>query len=109
MTPIFIVPSDEDVLKPQRGLGGMIDPIPRSPNQPIERDNKNKNLPTYHLDDCQAWYLVHCKPNAEQMALRNLENQGFSVFLPLQKMIKTRSLLFFRHGPITLLTPTWRC
>ena len=36
--------------------------------------------------DRQAWYLVHCKPNGEQIALRNLKNQRFLVFLPLQKL-----------------------
>ena len=35
-----------------------------------------KNLP---------WYLLQCKPNAVQVAVRNLENQSFTTFLPLQE------------------------
>ena len=31
------------------------------------------------------WYLVQCKPNAVYVAARNLENQSFTTFLPLQE------------------------
>ena len=29
-----------------------------------------------------AWYVVHTRPNAEVVAARHLDRQGFSVFLP---------------------------
>ena len=31
------------------------------------------------------WYLVQCKPNAAQIAVRNLENQRFGTFPPHKK------------------------
>ena len=40
------------------------------------------------------WYLVQCKPNAAQIAFRNLENQGFGTFLPLQKITKRKGKIF---------------
>jgi transcriptional antiterminator RfaH len=42
------------------------------------------------------WYLVQFKPNAAQIAVRNLENQGFSTFLPLQEMTKRKGKIFQR-------------
>ena len=36
------------------------------------------------------WYLAQCKPNAAQLAVRNLENQSFTTFLPLQEITKRR-------------------
>ena len=44
----------------------------------------------YENDDKQKaqnkkWYLAQCKPNATHIAVRNLDNQGFASFLPLQK------------------------
>jgi transcriptional antiterminator RfaH len=36
------------------------------------------------------WYLVHSKPRQEQIALQNLEQQGFSCYMPLIKVEKLR-------------------
>lgn len=58
--------------------------------QPKVNDCRERSL-TYDLDAGHAWYLVHCKPNSEQMALRNLENQDFTAFLPLQKLTNRKS------------------
>ena len=33
--------------------------------------------------DHATWFLVQCKPNSHQIALRNLQRQGFDTFLPL--------------------------
>ena len=43
------------------------------------------------------WYLVQCKPNAAQIALRNLENQSFGTFLPLQEITKRKGRIFQRQ------------
>ena len=43
------------------------------------------------------WYLVHCKPNAAQTAVRNLENQSFGTFLPLQESTKRKGKIFQRQ------------
>ncbi len=43
------------------------------------------------------WYLVQCKPNAAQIAVRNLENQSFGTFLPLQEITKRRGKIFQRQ------------
>ena len=43
------------------------------------------------------WYLVQCKPNAAQIAVRNLENQNFSTFLPLQEITKRKGKIFHRQ------------
>jgi transcriptional antiterminator RfaH len=51
------------------------------------KGNDFKELSLNHnLSAGQVWYLVQCKPNGEQMALRNLKNQDFPVFLPLQEL-----------------------
>jgi len=43
------------------------------------------------------WYLVQFKPNASQIAVRNLENQNFSTFLPLQEITKRKGKTFQRQ------------
>ena len=43
------------------------------------------------------WYLVQCKPNAAQIAARNLENQHFGTFLPLQEITKRKGKIFQRQ------------
>ncbi len=43
------------------------------------------------------WYLVQCKPNAAQIAVRNLENQRFGTFLPLQEITKRKGKIFQRQ------------
>ena len=40
------------------------------------------------------YYLVQCKPNAAQTAVRNLENQGFGTFLPLHEITKRKGKKF---------------
>lgn len=47
-----------------------------------------KNLP---------WYLVQCKPNAVHVATRNLENQNFTTFLPLQESTTRKGDAFKQH------------
>ena len=34
----------------------------------------------------QDWFLIQFKPNAHRMAERNLNQQGFSTFLPLEEV-----------------------
>ena len=50
-----------------------------------------------------AWFLAQCKPNAERVALKNLENHNFNVFLPLQKLTKRKSQTF--QSPLRPLFP----
>ena len=41
----------------------------------------------------KKWYLIHCKPRQESLALENLERQGYAGYLPLttvRKRIKGR-------------------
>ena len=38
----------------------------------------------------QPWYVVHCKPKSEQIALANLARQGFICYLPLLKVYAPR-------------------
>lgn len=64
-----------------------------SQNQLKGNDCRERSL-TYDLDAGHAWYLVHCKPNCEQIAFRNLENQDFPAFLPLQKLTNRKSTGF---------------
>ena len=44
-----------------------------------------------------CWYLVQCKPNAAQIAVRNLENQSFCTFLPLHETTKRKGKIFERQ------------
>lgn len=37
------------------------------------------------------WYLVYCKPKQEQRAQLHLQNQGFTTFLPLLTLTKTKA------------------
>jgi transcriptional antiterminator RfaH len=39
----------------------------------------------------QAWYVVHTKPRQETRALENLQNQGFTCFLPTLQVQKLRN------------------
>lgn len=38
-----------------------------------------------------AWYVVHTKPRQEARALENLQNQGFTCFLPTMQVQKLRN------------------
>lgn len=42
----------------------------------------------------KRWYLAQCKPNATHIAIRNLENQDFVSFLPLQEVAKRKGKEF---------------
>jgi len=47
------------------------------------------------------WYLIHTKPRQERRALENLEQQGYTCFLPLylsEKLVKGRPL--FAEEPL---------
>ena len=72
----------------------MSDPLPISPNKPKERGDMRGQSSAHHVAAGQVWYLVHCKPNGEQMALRNLKNQDFPAFLPLQKLTRRKGTAF---------------
>ncbi|MEN9764019.1 MAG: transcription/translation regulatory transformer protein RfaH, partial [Pseudomonadota bacterium] len=37
-----------------------------------------------------AWYLVHTKPRQEDIALMNLERQGYTCYLPRLSVEKAR-------------------
>lgn len=65
-----------------------------SPNQPKENGHKKDCLPVQFMPHGETWYLVHCKSNSEKIAIRNLENQGFSAFLPLQEVTLRRGTIF---------------
>ncbi|MDC6455447.1 transcriptional activator RfaH [Alphaproteobacteria bacterium] len=43
------------------------------------------------------WYLVQYKPSAAKIALRNLENQSFVTFLPLQEITERKGEIFQRQ------------
>lgn len=73
---------------------GMSEPLPRSSNQPKESVDMGGQSSAQYLAAGQGWYLVHCKPSSEQMARRNLENQGFLTFLPLQKLTHRKGTAF---------------
>lgn len=77
-----------------RITSGMSNSLPNSPKRPKESGDMGEQSPAHHLAAGQVWYLVHCKPNGEQMALRNLENQDFSAFLPLQKLTRRKGTAF---------------
>lgn len=72
----------------------MSNPLLNSPNQPDERGDMSGQSPAPNLAAGQVWYLVHCKPNSEQMALRNLELQDFPAFLPLQQLTRRKGTAF---------------
>ena len=38
----------------------------------------------------QAWFLAQVKPNADQIAKRNLERQGFTIFQPMERRTAVR-------------------
>jgi transcriptional antiterminator RfaH len=46
------------------------------------------------------WYLAYTKPRQEQIALYNLEQQAFEVYLPLYKKFKKTE-----QGPVALFEP----
>jgi transcriptional antiterminator RfaH len=46
------------------------------------------------------WYLAYTKPRQEQIALNNLQHQGFDAYLPLYKKFKKTE-----QGPVALFEP----
>ena len=62
-------------------------------NQLKDNDCRARSL-TYERDADQFWYVVHCKPNSEKLALRNLKNQNFSAFLPMEKVTSRKGVCF---------------
>jgi transcriptional antiterminator RfaH len=38
----------------------------------------------------QSWFLAQVKPNADQIARRNLERQGFTIFQPMERRTAVR-------------------
>lgn len=69
-------------------------PLPSNLNQPEAKEPREGCLPVQYIQDGQAWFIAHCKPNSEKIALRNLENQGFSAFMPLQEVTRRRGTTF---------------
>ena len=64
--------------------------------------DKKARLPMIEKTDTKAkndlrWYLVQCKPNAAKIAVRNLKNQCFGTFLPLQEITKRKGKTFQRQ------------
>lgn len=43
------------------------------------------------------WYVVACKPNSAETAIRNLQNQNFGTFMPLQETTKRKGKIFQRQ------------
>jgi transcriptional antiterminator RfaH len=67
-----------------------------------ETSRQKGRLPMIEKPDTETmhelcWYLVQCKPNAAQIAVRNLENQSFGTFLPLQEITKRKGRIFERQ------------
>ena len=42
----------------------------------------------------QSWYLAQLKPNGSTIARRNLERQGFEVFLPMENSVRRQGSRF---------------
>jgi transcription elongation factor/antiterminator RfaH len=52
---------------------------------PVPDDKKSAPQP---LDGSHPWYVVHTKPRQEDVALENLERQGYSCYLPRLRIQK---------------------
>ena len=54
------------------------------------------NLNEIFTDLCkmQQWYIIQFKPNAHNLAERNLRRQGFKTFLPLQEVTNRKASRF---------------
>lgn len=46
------------------------------------------------VEESKLWYLARLKPNCAQIAKRNLERQGFEVFVPLERQSRRRGSQF---------------
>ena len=63
----------------------------------------NPSTPDTHGKDPSPegrWYLAYTKPRQEQIALSNLQQQGFDAYLPLYKKFKKTE-----QGPVALFEP----
>ena len=65
---------------------GMNGQTPSDHSQPKEMNYRSLQSQSRDLEAGQDWYLAQCKPKGEQIALRNLKNQDFLVFLPMQRL-----------------------
>ncbi len=50
-----------------------------------------------HHDRGTTWFLVQFKPNSHKIAERNLNQQGFQTFLPMQEQTKRAQSKFLTH------------
>jgi transcriptional antiterminator RfaH len=58
------------------------------------------NLAGTEISTSNRWFLAYTKPRQEQIALINLEQQAFEVYLPLYKKFKKTE-----QGPVALFEP----
>ena len=72
----------------------MSKPISGVAAQPKRWGDMVTQSPVRDASERRAWYLVHCKPNSEKIALRNLKNQNFLAFLPLQILTRRKGTSF---------------
>jgi len=63
-------------------------------------DFLNSGIVDVETQDLSRWYLAYSKPKQESVALFNLEQQGFQVYLPLFKKFKKTE-----QGPVALFEP----
>lgn len=55
-------------------------------------DAASGNSPSQPQDECESnWFLVYTKPRQEDVALLNLQRQGFHTYLPRYKSVKKAS------------------
>lgn len=64
-------------------------------SSPVHADHESEalNSPVFQAassTDSRSWYLVHTKPRQEQIALTNLERQGYTCYLPQLRIEKIR-------------------
>lgn len=69
---------------------GMNGQTPSDHSQPKEMNYRSLQSQSRDLEAGQDWYLAQCKPKGEQIALRNLKNQDFLVFLPMQRLTQRK-------------------
>ena len=41
-----------------------------------------------------SWYIVQFKPNSHKIAVRNLQRQGFEIFLPMHEVTRRTAAKF---------------
>ena len=51
-------------------------------------DNRTANPDPVSTNSESLWFLAHTRPRHETVALQNLQQQGFDVYLPLYKRLK---------------------